>query len=223
MIITIDGAVGTGKSTIAKRLAERLGFIYFDTGAMYRCVTFGVLKHNINPDDTRAMKRFLESFSFDFKMEHGEKHYYYEGEDITRAIREHAVTSLVSKVSALGMVREKLVPIQRRLGESADAVFEGRDIGTVVFPHARFKFFLIASPDVRAERRFAEMKEKYPEASAHLTLQEVRKSLDKRDAFDSSRELSPLKQAPDARVIDTSNLSIEEVLDAMMRVMNLKR
>lgn len=216
MIITIDGPVGTGKSTIAKILAKRLGFIHFDTGAMYRSLTYGVIKHEVDPDNLEALKKLLDHFDFDIRIINGSNHYFFEGEDISAVIRGDKVTSLVSKVSAIAIVREKLVEMQRTLGKDKNAVFEGRDMGTVVFPHADLKIFLTADPKTRAKRRFEELRQKYPDDSQNLTFEEVLESVVTRDHFDSSREHSPLKQAADAHVVDTSGLSIEEVLEKII-------
>lgn len=212
MIITIDGPIATGKSTIAKTLAKELGFIYFDTGAMYRCLTYGVLKHHTDLDNPQELEKFLASFSFDIKIRQGEKHYFVEGEDISEKIRAQEVTSFVSKVSALKAVRTKLVALQRQFAVGVNAVFEGRDMGTVVFPQAEIKVFLTGNPQVRAKRRFEELKAKFPEETKTLTLESTLEDINKRDAYDMSRELSPLKQAKDALVIDTSNMSVRDII-----------
>lgn len=212
MIITIDGPIATGKSTIAKALAREIGYIYFDTGAMYRCVTYGILKHQINFDDPESLKHFLDTFSFEIKIKHGDRHYFVDQEDVTDRIRLDEVTTAVSKVSAIRSVREKLVALQREHAVGVNAVFEGRDMGTVVFPDAQVKIFLTGRPEVRAKRRFDELKNKYPEESKDLTLEKALEDLNRRDKYDTTREESPLKQAPDALVIDTSDLSVEEII-----------
>lgn len=212
MIITIDGPIATGKSTIAKALAREIGYIYFDTGAMYRCVTYGILKNKVNVDNPEQLKKFLESFNFEIKIKHGERRYFVESEDVTDKIRLDEVTSTVSKVSALHPVREKLVALQREHAVGVNAVFEGRDMGTVVFPEAQVKVFLTGRPAVRAKRRFDELKNKYPEQTKDLTLEKALEDLNRRDNLDTTRELSPLKQAPDALVVDTSDLTIDEII-----------
>jgi cytidylate kinase len=218
MIITIDGPVGTGKSTIAKRLADKLGFVFFDTGAMYRCFTYGIIKNTIDLTDAGQLDRFLRDFDLDIRVLNGAKRYFFEGSDITDEIRGEAVTSFVSEVSSFGPVREKLVAIQRKLGHGADAVFEGRDMGTVVFPDAELKIFLMAKPEVRAQRRFDELRQKYLKERTDLKFDQVLASINKRDAFDSAREISPLKQADDAYLIDSSGLSIEEVVEEILGI-----
>lgn len=212
MIITIDGSIATGKSTIAKRLAKEIGFIFFDTGAMYRCVTYAAMKNRVNLEDPQALKEFLKTFQFEIKVKHGDRYYFVENEDITLKIRGEEVTSHVSKVSAIPAVREKLVALQREWAVGVNAVFEGRDMGTVVFPNAQLKIFLTARPEVRAKRRFDELRAKFPEDTANLTLEKVLEDINARDDYDSHREISPLCQANDAIVVDTSDLSTEEII-----------
>lgn len=209
MIITIDGPVGTGKSTIAKQLADALEFHFVDTGAMYRCLTYAIQKHQVTD-----IASFLPSFSFEVKQKDGQKRYIYEEEDITDAIRQEAVTSQVSQVSAHPAVREKLVDLQRKIGEKGNSVFEGRDMGTVVFPDAELKIFLTASPEVRANRRYREILEKYPEQNP--SYDEILHQVKQRDERDTTRAHSPLKQADDAHVVDSTNLSIQEVLNKIL-------
>lgn len=212
MIITIDGPIATGKSTIAKRLAREIGFIYFDTGAMYRCITYGILKHHVNVNDSEALTSFLKNFKFEIKIKHGDRFYFVDDEDVTLNIRGEEVTSNVSKISAIASVREKLVLLQRELAVGVNAVFEGRDMGTIVFPNAQLKIFLTGRPEVRAARRFVELREKFPKETENLTLDKVLEDITTRDNFDSSRENSPLKQADDACVVDTSDLSLDEII-----------
>lgn len=212
MIITIDGPVATGKSTIAKRVAELLGYIYLDTGAMYRCLTYGIISKGISPDDTTALQAILDGFQFEFRMVKGERHYFVDGNDVTDEIRSPQITSLVSRVSAIKEVRQKLVTIQRSLADTVNAVCEGRDLGTVVFPHANLKIFLTGKDEVRAQRRLAEFKAKFPEATESLTLDQAIHEIVERDRYDSARENSPLKKAGDAIEIDTTELTIPEVV-----------
>lgn len=212
MIITIDGPVATGKSSVARKLAQAIGFIFFDTGAMYRAVAYGFLKHKIDPSNVEQVEEYLKNFDFDIKVVQREKRYFLEREDITDKIRSNDVTALVSRVSALKPIREKLVAIQREFSIGVNAVFEGRDMGTVVFPDAALKIFLTGRDEIRAKRRFEEMQQKFPEEAKNLTLQQCLDDLMKRDLYDSTRENSPLRQAADAFVIDTSDISIEEVV-----------
>lgn len=212
MIITIDGPIATGKSTIAKTLAEEIGFIYFDTGAMYRCLTYSVLKRGIDVQNMEVLKQFLESFEFEIKIRHHERYYYVGEEDVTDKIRGDEVTKAVSKISAIAEVREQLVKLQRELAIGVNAVFEGRDMGSVVFPDAQVKIFLTGDPEVRARRRYDELRMKYPKDTEGLTLQKVLEDINERDRKDSTREISPLKQPEGACVIDTSNLTIDEIV-----------
>ena len=212
MIITIDGPVATGKSTVAKRLAESLGYIYFDTGAMYRAVAYQVLKDGINVDDPAAVDAFLANLTLDIKIRRGAKYYCINGVDVTNEIRGSAVTAAVSKVAAVPAIRDRLVAIQRQFAVGVNAVFEGRDMGTVVFPDADLKIFLEGRLETRAQRRLEELKRIRPEESKDLTLEQCMKEIEDRDNFDSQRSVSPLVKAKDAFSVDTSDLSVEEVV-----------
>lgn len=212
MIITIDGPIATGKSTIAKRLAQEIGFIYFDTGAMYRCLTYGVIKNHVTIDDVAQLDAFLKNFKFDIKIKRGERFYFVDDEDVSDKIRGQEVTSMVSQVSAIRAVREKLVNLQQNAAQGVNAVFEGRDMGSVVFPDAQIKVFLTGRPEVRAKRRYDELKAKYPKEYENLTFEQALDDVNRRDTYDMNRDMSPLKQAPDAFVVDTSDLSVEEIV-----------
>lgn len=221
MIITIDGPAGTGKSTVARALATRLGFIHFDTGAMYRSFTWRVLKEGIDPHDVDARQRLLRDFRFDIRLVDGRKCYFVGDTDVTDAIRSREVTAEVSTVAAIPEVRHELVAIQRQFGQSANAVFEGRDLGTVVFPKAELKIYLTASAQVRADRRFQELQDK--STDSRLSRDKILQDIAERDHLDSTREVSPLRQAEDACLIDTSELSIDEVVEAIVKCMEERR
>lgn len=212
MIIVIDGAVATGKSTVAKKLAKALGYIYFDTGAMYRSLTWGLTKNKIDLKNEKALADYLNRFDLNIKVKLGEKYYYVDGEDVTDAIRGEAVTSKVSEVSAIPLVREKLVALQREMAQGVNAVFEGRDMGTVVFPNANLKIFLTGDPKIRAERRYAELLVRFPELKESLSFEKCLEDINRRDELDSTRAISPLKEAEDAFIVDTTNLSPDEVV-----------
>ncbi len=212
MIITIDGPIATGKSSIAKKLAEELGYICFDTGAMYRGLTWLAIDRNIDLSDPQQIENLLKEFLFEIKVKRGERQYWVNKQDVSRAIRGDQVTSLVSEVSANPLVRSKLVSMQRDFAVGINAVFEGRDMGTVVFPNADMKVFLTARLEVRAERRFKELKAKFPNETSDLTLKKAIQDIEKRDDYDTHRAVSPLKQADDAIVIDTSDKSIDEIV-----------
>lgn len=212
MIITIDGPVATGKSIVAKKLAESVGFIFFDTGAMYRTLTFAILKKKIDFHQQEQLEEFLKNFEFDIKFIRGEKRYFFENEDISQKIRGKEITLAVIQVSSMKSVRAKLTTIIRELAVGVNAVFEGRDMGTEIFPDAAIKIFLVGDDKVRAQRRYEELKIKHPEESSTLTLEKCLEDILKRDTHDKTREVSPLRQAEDAYVIDTSNISIDEVV-----------
>lgn len=223
MLITIDGTVATGKSSIAKKLAEELGYIYFDTGAMYRGVTWFALQKNININDPVQLSDLLDQFVFEIKIKHGERRYLVNKEDVTEAIRRDQVTALVSQVSASSVVREKLVALQRQFAIGVNAVFEGRDLGSVVFPDADLKVFLTARIDVRAKRRYLELKAKFPEECSGLTIEQAIEDINKRDSYDTQRANSPLIQARDAIIVDTSDKTIEEVVYEILELKDQKR
>lgn len=222
MIITIDGPSGTGKSTVAQRVADRLGMIYFDTGAMYRAFTWVLLHHGIRFNDHRRIEIELERFTFDIRMIEGKKHYIVHETDVTDHIRTQIINQHVSEVSAMPNVREALWKMQRAYAEKQGAVFEGRDMGSVVFPNAEVKIFLDASPEVRAQRRLKEMKEKHPQDAAAFDEKKMEQELLRRDAYDSSRKIAPLTCPKDALRIDTSQIGIEEVVEKILQYHHLK-
>lgn len=209
MIITIDGPAGTGKSTVAKQFAGAIGFTYFDTGALYRAISWSILDQNIIYKDEEALSTLLKTFTFRIRTIEGEKRYFVGSRDVTNEIRTKEVTAIVSEVAALKKVRDALKPIQVNFGKEIDVVFEGRDLGTVVFPHAHLKFFLTARPEIRAKRRYQELVKKFPDQS--FSYGTILKEIEERDTYDSQRELAPLKCAEDAILVDTSDLTIEEV------------
>lgn len=215
-IITIDGPVATGKSTIAKKLAERLGYIYLDTGAMYRCLTLEILRKNIDLKDKSALIALLNHFDFTLRREGSATHYYVNKCDVTQDIRDRTVTAAVSEVAAIPEVRTLLVKKQQELAEGLEAVVEGRDMGTVVFPDAKIKFFLTGRGEVRARRRYEELLRLFPQKRDTISLELIQKELEDRDAYDSGREHSPLRQAEDAYVIDTSDYTLDEILEKMI-------
>jgi len=223
MIITIDGPVATGKSSVAKKLAAAIGFIFFDTGAMYRTLTYGILKHKINVHQAELLQKFLDGFDMDIRVLHHERLYFFEDEDVSRKIRGNEVTKAVSEVSAIKEVRDKLIMLQRELSQGVNAVFEGRDMGTVVFPDAALKIFLTGRNEIRAKRRFDELAAKYPEEAKNLTLEKCLEDINARDDYDSTRNNSPLRQAQDAFVVDTSELTVDEVVYKILEYKDAKR
>lgn len=223
MIITIDGPVATGKSSVAKMLAKAIGFIYFDTGAMFRAVTYGLLKETISFQDEQAIDEYLKRFQFEIKIKRGVRHYFVDGEEVTDSLRLPEVTHSVSVVATHAGVRQKLLQLQREMAQGVNAVFEGRDMGTTVFPDADFKIYLTGRLEVRAKRRFDELKEKYPEHFKELTLAQCMKEIEERDKMDRTRELSPLREPEGAVKVDTSDLSLEEVVDAIRDLYSNKK
>ena len=212
MIIAIDGPAATGKSTSAKLVAQKLGFTYLDTGAMYRCVTLLTLRNNVKINSNDHLDSLLERFQLDIKNNKDEYIIYLNGEDVSKEIRRSNVTKNVSAVSALSIVRKTLVKIQREIAEDQNCVVEGRDIGTVVFPNADVKFFLVADPIVRAKRRQLDLKILGEEKTIDALAKEIRD----RDRYDSQRKVSPLSMAIDAIEIDTTNMSIDGQVDFMV-------
>ena len=203
MIIAIDGPAGAGKSTIAKRVAQKLGIFYLDTGAMYRAFTFYILEKKVHMDDNEALKNALQSFNLTMTGDN----VYVNGRDVTNEIRGKKVTDNVSYVSSLGFIRKKMVELQRNIGKNKDIVAEGRDIGTVVFNNTKYKFYLDAAVEERAKRRLHDKKNQSPSMNMNTIIE----SIEQRDNFDSTRDLSPLKKAPDALYIDSTHMSINAV------------
>ncbi|MGV6943924.1 (d)CMP kinase [Sphingobacterium kyonggiense] len=219
-VIAIDGFSSCGKSTVAKALAKQLNFVFVDSGAMYRAVTLYVQRHNIALDDEDAIHKALDEIHIDFIPNPDKTQILLNGEDVSDAIRTMEVSDYVSEVSAIKSVRKAMVHQQQQLGKKRDIVMDGRDIGTTVFPEAALKIFMTASPQIRAERRYAELTAK----GELVTMEEVKENLSHRDHIDSTREESPLRQAEDAIVLDNSDLNQEEqlafVLDIVKQRLN---
>lgn len=208
MQVAIDGPASSGKSTISKLIAKKNHFVYLDTGAMYRVVTLAVLKNQISLDDHRAIEQLVQTIEIGFSMQDGKQSVFMNGEDVTDEIRSVEVTRNVSAVSALKEVRTRLVHLQREIAENHSIIMDGRDIGTVVLPQAEIKIFLVASVEERAKRRFIENQEKGIEMSYEELVEDIRR----RDHIDSTRKESPLKKAEDAIEIDTTTMTIDDVV-----------
>jgi len=213
VIIAIDGPAGAGKSTIAKKVAEKLNFTYLDTGAMYRAFTLLVLKKGIPLENTQLIEKTLGDFDISFI----DNRILMNGTDVTKDIRNEEVTKNVSYISSLPFVRKKMVELQRKIGQNNDIVIEGRDIGTVVFPNADYKFYLDASIETRAVRR---LKDKNDSSKAS-TIDEMIKKIRDRDTYDSTRKIAPLKKAEDAIYIDSTNMTIDEVCNSILNTIKL--
>lgn len=223
MIIAIDGPAGTGKGTISKLISERLGFIYVDTGAMYRAITLKMLRENIKIDELDKIEKLLNTTKIDFKniqINENEtmQRVYLDEEDVTELIRMPNVNENVSPYSAVKIIRAKMVELQRLIAEGKDVIMEGRDITTVVFPNAEIKIYLTASAEERAKRRYEELIEK----GVETTYEETLESINKRDYNDMHKEVGALMIAPEAIVVDTSELSIEEVYEKLKQIIEQK-
>ena len=218
IVIAIDGNSGCGKSSTAKVLAQKLKYIYIDTGAMYRAVTLFFIKHKIDLKNDKDVEEALKQIdiSFQYNIDTGKNETYLNRKNVENEIRQMEVSNLVSPVSEISKVRRKLVEQQRRLGEGRGVVMDGRDIGTVVFPNAELKIFMTADLEVRAQRRQLELKEK----GIHVALEDVIENLKNRDAIDSSRADSPLKKADDAHIVDTSNITFDEQVEQILTLIN---
>ena len=217
MIIAIDGPAATGKSTSAKLVSKKLGFTYLDTGAMYRCVTLLVLRNNVDINNQDHLASLLKNFQLDIKKNGKDHLFLLDGEDVSKDIRSSDVTDNVSAVSALPVVRKKLVSIQRKIADNQDSVVEGRDIGTVVFPNADVKFFIVADTLVRAKRRQLDLKRLGEKKTIDSLIKEIRD----RDNYDSQRKISPLTKAIDAIEVNTTNTTIDEQVNFMVNKVKL--
>lgn len=216
--VAIDGFSSCGKSTVAKAVAKKLNFVFVDSGAMYRAVTLFIQRNDIALDDEVAIQQALDNIHIDFVPNLEKTQILLNGEDVSDAIRTMEVSEYVSEVSAIKAVRKAMVHQQQQLGKKRNIVMDGRDIGTTVFPSADLKIFMTASPQVRAERRYAELAAKGEE----ITMEEVKENLAHRDHIDSTREESPLRQAEDAIVLDNTDLTQEEQLDFVLNLVREK-
>lgn len=215
MIVAIDGPAGAGKSSVAKEVAARLGFRYLDTGAMYRAVTHAALARGINPADADAIAEMMRTIALDLD----EGRILVGGRDVSSAIRSEQVTQNVSAVAAHPLVRAALVPLQREAASGIDTIVEGRDIGTVVFPDADLKVFLTATTDERARRRARQLEA----ALDGVELGRIARDLERRDRADATRSASPFAEPADARVLDTTNMTFEEVVQAIVHLVRGER
>ncbi len=210
-IVAIDGPAGSGKGTITQLVGKKLGLINIDTGATFRCVALQMLQEGIKIDDEKRIEEMLETIEIIREEEGG---FFLQGKEVTNRIRENDVNEFVSPVSKIPIVREKMLKIQRKMAEGKNVIMEGRDIGTVVFPNADVKIYLDASPEERAKRRTKQNKEK----GIPSTYEEVLASIMERDKRDLTREIAPLKQAEDAIYLDSTNLTIEEVVGKIITI-----
>lgn len=217
-VVAIDGPAGTGKGTVAKIVAERLNLIYIDTGAMYRAVCVKALRSSIEPEETEKVEKILKDISIKINKKDGKQQVLLDGEDVTEEIRTPLVDSYVAKFAAIKQVREKMTPLQREMRSEGNIIMEGRDITTVVFPDAEVKIYLDAEVEERAKRRYKQNIEK----GINCTYEEVLKSIKERHILETTREIAPLRQAEDAVYLDTTKLSIEEVVQRVVEIINEK-
>ena len=218
-IVAIDGPAGTGKGTITKLLANKLNLIEIDTGAMYRCVTLECIRKNIFPDNEKKIIEALNNVDIKLKHIDGMQKIFLNGEDVSNEIRTPKVDNLVAVVAALKIVRDKITPMQRKMGENNDIIMEGRDIGTVVFPNADVKIFLDCSLEERANRRYKQNLEK----GINESYEEVLASIKERHKLETERKIAPLIKADDAILVDSTKMTIEEVVNEISDIINKKR
>lgn len=211
--VAIDGPAGAGKSTIAKLVAKEKGYIYVDTGAMYRALAVHFLNRKVSPEDTNAIIAACRDAEVSIRYESGVQQVYLNGENVTSMLRTEEVGNMASKTSAVPQVRAKLLELQRTLAEENNVIMDGRDIGTNILPHADVKIFLTASVETRAKRRFDELTEK----GVACDLTQIAKDIEERDARDMNRETAPLKKADDAILVDSSHMTIPEVVAEICR------
>lgn len=215
--IALDGPCGSGKSTVADILAEKLDILHLDTGAMYRACALEALKRNINCRDEEAISDFIEDIDLVVRYENGKQVTVLDGEDVSLKIRANEVSMMSSDISSLGSVRRKMVEMQRDVAKANNCILDGRDIGTVVLPFAKYKFYITATAEVRAERRYKELLSK----GQRVEYADLLKEVNERDYNDSHRTISPLKKADDAIEIDTTDLDIYEVVERILSYINL--
>jgi len=211
-VIAIDGPAGSGKSTVSKRIARKLDLLYIDTGAMYRALTLKAMRQGLDLEDSSALVKLVRSARIDLKEDGGRLGVFLDGEDVSELIRTPELTKNVKYIARVPEVRGEMVRLQRAIGERAGAVLEGRDIGTVVFPDADYKFYLDADVEERARRRHKEL----VDSNQKVDLEEIKKDVVARDESDMKREVGALKKAEDAILIDTTNLSIDEVVEKLL-------
>ena len=216
--IAIDGPAGAGKSTIARRVARELSFIYVDTGAMYRAMALYLLRRKVNRDDTEQIGNICQDAEISIEYQNGEQIVLLNGENVNSYLRTEEVGNMASVSSAVPRVREKLLSLQRKLAKDMSVVMDGRDIGTTILPDADVKIYLTASSLTRARRRFLELQEK----GTVCNLDDIQKDIEERDQRDMSREISPLRQAEDAVLVDSSDLTIQQVVDRILQIFRSK-
>lgn len=217
-VVAIDGPAGSGKGTVTKIVAERKNLISIDTGAMYRCVALDCINNGISPENIQEIEEILEKINIELKKENGNQKVYLNGIDVTSEIRMQKVNDVVAKFAAIKQVRDKITPIQQKMGENQNIIMEGRDIGTIVFPNADVKIFLDCSIEERAKRRYLQERKK----GADVTYEQIFKSIKERHKLETEREIAPFVKADDAILVDSTNLSIEQVVEKIINIIEEK-
>ena len=218
-VVAVDGPAGSGKGTITKLVGEKRNLVYIDTGAMYRCVTLDCINNNVDYTNISGIEKVLEKISIELKIENGIQKVYLNGKDVSQEIREDKVNNLVSEYSAVKEVRYKITPMQQEMGKTQDIIMEGRDIGTVVFPNADVKIFLDCDVKERARRRYIQNQQK----GINSTYEEILENIIKRERINSTREVAPFIKAEDAILIDSTNMTIEEVVNRVIEIIDDKK
>lgn len=218
-VVAVDGPAGSGKGTITKLVGEKRNLVYIDTGAMYRCVTLDCINNNVDYTDIAGIEQVLDKISIELKIEDGIQKVYLNGKDVSQEIREDKVNNLVSEYSAVKEVRDKITPMQQEMGKNQDIIMEGRDIGTVVFPNADVKIFLDCDVKERARRRYIQNQQK----GINSTYEEILENIIKRERINSTREVAPFIKAEDAILIDSTNMTIEEVVNRVIEIIDEKK
>jgi cytidylate kinase len=217
-VVAIDGPAGSGKGTIAKLIGKKLNLTYIDTGAMFRCIALQMKRNNITIDEENRIQNILDNSKIELKTENDEVKVYLNGEDVSEKIRTEEISNFVSPISTVQIIRDKLLEMQRKMAESSNIIMEGRDIGTVVFPNADVKIFLSATAEERARRRVKQYLDKGIKAEYETVLEDIKI----RDQRDSTRAVAPLKKAEDAILVDSTNMTISEVVDSIVNIINEK-
>ena len=218
-VVAVDGPAGSGKGTITKLVGEKRNLVYIDTGAMYRCVTLDCINNNVDYTDIAGIEKVLDKIAIELKIEDGIQKVYLNGKDVSQEIREDKVNNLVSEYSAVKEVRDKITPMQQEMGKNQDIIMEGRDIGTVVFPNADVKIFLDCDVKERARRRYIQNQQK----GINSTYEEILENIIKRERINSTREVAPFIKAEDAILIDSTNMTIEEVVNKVIEIIDEKK
>ena len=218
-VVAIDGPAGSGKGTITKLVGKKMNLVNIDTGAMYRCVTLECINNNVKEDQLDKIEKILENINIEFKKDNDKELVFLNGKDVTEEIRTTKINSNVAKFAAIKIIRDKMTPMQRDMGKVQDIIMEGRDIGTVVFPNADVKIFLDCSVEERAKRRFKQNQEK----GIECTYDEILKSIKERHKLETERDIAPLIKADDAVYVDTTTLTIEEVVKTILDIIKQKK